>query len=198
MNHPDLGHAVRHVINVLWWTLLVRGLAAIAFGLVAVFWPGPTLIVLVFLFSAFIIASGVMNVVFALAGRRWSNMWLFILILGILEIGVGIYAVRNPAISLAAFILLVGFTLLFRGLLQIIAAFMETTPDGASKALLALSGVLSGVAGIYIVLQPDTGGLAFVWALGLYALIAGSMDIARAITARNLLEIPVHDRPRTA
>ena len=115
-------------------------------------------------------------------------MWLFVLILGILEIGAGIYLARNTLISVSAFILFLGFVFLIRGVLQIIGGFMERTPDAASKVLLVLSGALSFIVGAFIVRQPASGGLAFVWALGLYALIVGAMDIARAISARGLIE----------
>lgn len=179
---------VRQLLGVLWWALLIKGIATLAFGSVAVFWPGPTLIALVYAFSAFIIISGIINLTLGLVGRGASNMWLFALILGILETAAGIFAVRHPAISLAAFILFVGSVLLVRGILQIVASFMEVTPDRASKALLVVAGVLEVVVGAFILLQPITGGLAFVWAIGVFALITGSMDIARSIAARNLLD----------
>jgi uncharacterized membrane protein HdeD (DUF308 family) len=176
----------------LWWTVLVKGLAALVFGLTAVFWPGLTLAVLVYLFSAYILVSGVLNIVLGVFSAGRSSMWLLGLIIGILELAVGIYAVRNPSISLAAFVLLIGFSFTFRGLLQVVAAFMEPAPDGASKALLVIAGILSVVAGIFIVMQPATGSLAFVWALGVYLLLVGAMDVARAAAAKTVLDQFAH------
>jgi uncharacterized membrane protein HdeD (DUF308 family) len=178
----------RDLLGVLWWTLLIKGIAAIIFGIAAVLWPAPTLVAIVYFFIAYILASGIMNMIFALSGRGHNNMWLYVLILGILEIGAGIWLARNTLISVGAFILFTGFVFLIRGLLQIVGAFMERTPDGASKVLLALAGALSMIVGAIIILQPISGGLAFVWALGLYALLVGAMDIARAIAARTQLE----------
>lgn len=179
---------VRQIVNVLWWVVLVRGLIALVFGLVAVFWPGLTLVILVYLFSAYILVSGILNVILGVFSAGRSSMWLLGLIVGVLELAVGIYAVRNPAISLTAFVLLIGFTFMVRGILQIVAAFMEAAPDGASLALLVISGALSTLAGIFVVLQPASGGLAFVWALGVYLLVVGAMDVARAAAARVLLD----------
>ena len=178
----------RQVVGVLWWTLLIKGLVALAFGIAAVFWPGPTLIALLYLFSAYIIVSGIMNVVLGLFGHRVvMNMWLAVLLLGIVEIAVGVYVIRHPGISLGILILVIGFTFLLRGIWEVVAAFMGRTPDRANKTLLILSGGLSILVGAYIVMQPAVGGLAFVWAIGLYAIVAGSMDIARSISAKNLL-----------
>jgi len=178
----------RQVVGVLWWTLLIKGLIALAFGIAAIFWPGPTLVALLYLFSAYIIVSGIMNVILGIFGHRVvMNMWLGVLLLGVFEIGVGIYAIRNPGISLGVLILIIGFTFLLRGIWEVVAAFMGRTPDRANKTLLVLSGVLSILVGAYIVMQPAVGGLAFVWAIGVYAIVVGSMDIARSISAKNLL-----------
>jgi uncharacterized membrane protein HdeD (DUF308 family) len=178
----------KQVVGVLWWTLLIKGLIALAFGIAAVFWPGPTLIALLYLFSAYIIVTGIMNIILGIFGHRVvMNMWLAVLLLGILEIAVGVYVIRNPGISLGVLILIIGFTFLLRGIWEVVAAFMASTPDRANKTLLILSGVLSILVGIYIVMQPAAGGLAFVWALGVYAIVVGSMDIARSISAKHLL-----------
>ncbi|HEY2004450.1 MAG TPA: DUF308 domain-containing protein [Candidatus Saccharimonadia bacterium] len=177
-----------NLLGMYWWALLVKGISAVVFGLFAIFWPGPTLIALVYIFSAYILIAGIMDITLGIYSRNRSNFWLFGLILGVLEVGVGVYAIRHPQVTLAAFILLVGFTFLFRGVLQIVAAFLEETPDRASKFLLALVGGLSVLAGIYILLQPAAGSLAFVWALGVYALIVGPMEIARAAEVRVLFE----------
>ncbi len=179
---------VRQIVSMLWWVLLVKGLAALVFGLAAVFWTGMTLVALVYLFSAYIIVSGILGIILGVFSAGRSGMWLLGLIVGILELGVGIYAVRNPQITLGVFVLLIGFTFIFRGILQIVAAFMEAAPDGAGRALLVISGVLSAIAGILIVMQPVAGGLAFVWALGVYLLVVGSMDIARAAAAKTMLD----------
>jgi uncharacterized membrane protein HdeD (DUF308 family) len=187
----------RRIINILWWVLLVRGLAALVFGVTAVFWPSLTLTILVYLFSSYIIVSGILGVVLGIFSAGRSRMWLLGLLIGVLELAVGIFAVRNPNIALGAFLLLVGFTFTIRGILQIVSAFMEAPPDRASRALLIIGGALSTVAGLFILLQPATGGLAFVWALGAYLLIVGSMDVARAAAAKALIDeltIPVRSR----
>jgi len=178
----------RGMVSALWWAALIRGLAAIGFGLAAVFWPGLTLVVLVYLFAAFILVSGIMNIIMSLVGSGKTSLWWLVFLLGIAEIGVGVYAVRHPNVSLAAVLLIIGFTFLFRGVVEVVLAFMDTVPDRSRRVLLIVSGVLSGLVGIFILMQPVRGGVAFVWALGFYALIVGPISIARASTARHLLE----------
>jgi uncharacterized membrane protein HdeD (DUF308 family) len=184
---------IRDLLGLYWWALLVKGISAVFFGLFAIFWPGPTLVALIYIFSTYILISGIMNITLGIYSRRRTNFWLFVLVIGVLEVGVGVYTVRHPFLTLAAFILLIGFTFLFRGVLQIVAAFMEVTPDRADKVLLVVAGALSALAGLFLLLQPAAGGLTFVWVLGVYALITGPMDIARSAEAR--LSFEAHHHP---
>jgi uncharacterized membrane protein HdeD (DUF308 family) len=179
----------RELVHTLWWVTLLRGLVAVSFGLAALFWPGLTLVTLVYLFAAFIVASGAVNLVFGFAAiGRHGSFWLLTVILAIIEIGVGVYAIRNPTMTFSLLILLVGFTFLIRGILEIVAAFMETPPDNANRALLIITGVLGILAGIFTLRSPVSAGVAFVWVLGIYGLIAGPMMIARATAAKHLVD----------
>lgn len=183
-----LDDTAKHLLNSLWWMALVKGLAAVAFGIVAVFWPALTLVVLVYLFSAYILVSGITNIFWGVSSARRGSMWLLIVILGILEVGVGVYAVQHPLISFAALILLIGFSFIFRGIIELVLAFMEIPIDRANRALLTIGGVLAILAGIIVLVQPISGGVAFVWALGVYGIITGAILIARAASAKTMLE----------
>ena len=45
-----------------WWALVLGGLVTLIFGVAAVFWPGITLLVLLYLFSAYVLVSGVLDI----------------------------------------------------------------------------------------------------------------------------------------
>ena len=89
--------------------LALRGIFAILFGIAAVFWPGITLVTLVYLFSAFILASGLVTLVTGLAdASKEKNSILSLaltVILGIVEIGVGVYLLRHVTVAFATLIL---------------------------------------------------------------------------------------------
>ena len=53
-----------------WWTLLLRGIAAVLFGLAALFWPGITLLVLFMFFGAYALVDGVFALVAGIGGSR--------------------------------------------------------------------------------------------------------------------------------
>ena len=173
-------------VNELWWIGMIESVLAIFFGITAIFWPGLTLLVLVYLFGAFVLALGNLQVFAGIMSYGRRGTWWVTLLLGILGIGVGVYLLRNPDVSLPTFILLVGLLLVARGLFDITRAILDRSLP-LNRILLAVIGVSAIVAGIFILLQPETGGVAFVWVLGVYALILGMLGMAIALGLRALL-----------
>src|SRR5689334_1463553 len=104
----DVPEMVMRTEEDLWWLMLLQGVAAIFFGIVAVFWPGLTLVTLVYLFSAFILAWGVVEVIHGFLSVRRNDTWWLTLLFGLIGLGAGIYLVRHPHVSFTALILIIG------------------------------------------------------------------------------------------
>ena len=168
-------------------SLTVRGVVAILFGLVALFWPGLTLVTLVYVFSAFLLVSGLVGFIMSIVTIRDNKYWIMDMLLGLLELGIGVYLVRHIGVTLATFILLVGISFTVRGVVDIVRAFISSTASGR-RILTGLAGLVALLAGLVVLRQPVAGGIAFVWVLGLYALITGPLMIALASEARRELE----------
>lgn len=165
----------------LWGVLALRGIVAILFGLAAVFWPALTLVTLVYLVSAFLLASGVVGLVVGIInignGKVSFLARILAILVTILEIGVGVYLLRHPEVAFATFVLIVGLVLIARGIVDVFSAIFEE--DAAtSKTILVITGILSVIVGVILLMQPVSAGVTFVWILGLYALITGPMLLA--------------------
>lgn len=171
----------------MWEALVIRGVAGILFGIAAVFWPVLTLVVLVYLFSAYILVSGLVNIVQSVVNLTRKNSWFLTLLLGVAELGVGLYLIRRPGVSFATFILLAGFVFIVRGVFEAIMALVEED-NATSKTLMIISGILSVLVGIFLLFQPVSGGVAFVWVLGLYSLVTGPIWIALALDIKHNVE----------
>jgi uncharacterized membrane protein HdeD (DUF308 family) len=167
-------------------TLALRGVVAILFGLAAVFWPGLTLVALVYIFSAFILVTGVISLVSSIAGMGRDSYWFVDLLIGLLEISIGIYLVRHISVSLASLLILIGVVLGVRGILEIVRAVMNRDAQG-HRVLLGIVGLLTLIAGLIVIREPVTGGVAFVWVLGIYALVTGAIFVAMASSVRTSL-----------
>ena len=104
------------------WLFLVGGALSIIAGIIAFVWPGRTLLVLSVVLAWFLVFKGIVDIVAAFSnhGRPW---WWMTLILGILELLLGIWAAGYPGRSLFVFVNVVGIYAIFYGFTELFAGF---------------------------------------------------------------------------
>jgi uncharacterized membrane protein HdeD (DUF308 family) len=161
----------------LWWLSLITGIASIIFGIATLVLPGVTLISLIVMFAAFILALGVVEIVRGFSSTHIDKTWWLSVLLGILLTIVGVYLAKNPGLSVAAFISTVIFVLITKGLCEIAIGIILPV----FKVYHIISGILDLLTGIIVIVYPFTGTLALTWALGLYALIEGIVVMINSI-----------------
>lgn len=168
-----------------WWILIVRGLAAILFGIVAFIWPALTGVALVIAFGVFALLDGVFAVVTGISRLgHASRGWAFLLE-GLLGIGVGLAALLLPGVAAVALIYLIAAWAVTTGIFEIVSA-VQLRKEITNEWALGLSGLLSIVFGVLVMIQPATGGLAVVWILGGYAIAFGLLLIVAGIRLRGV------------
>jgi len=167
-----------------WWSLLARGIIAVLFGLAALFWPGLTLLVLVYIFGAFALVEGIIAIYHAIQERRQTYWWM-LLLEGIAGVILGILVFIWPAITSLVLLYFIAAWAVITGIIELVAAF--TTGMGW---LLALAGALSILLGIVLFARPVAGILSLVWLIGIYAIIWGILLIVRAFQARSAPAAP--------
>jgi uncharacterized membrane protein HdeD (DUF308 family) len=180
-------NTMRSEMQLNWWGLAMRGTITTLFGLAAIFWPKETLVTLVYLFSALILVSGVIRLFTGVSRIGQHQLGFLTVIMGLIEVGVGVYLIRHPHLTFATFILLIGFTLIISGVVAVIGALFDRT-TATERTLAIIVGLVAVLAGIVVLFQPESSGVAFVWILGLYALLTGPLMIAMALDVRNELE----------
>lgn len=166
-----------------WWIVLLRGIAAIVFGLAAFAWPGLTLAVLVIMFGAFCLVDGIFSTIDAITFRKERDDWKFGLFDGVLGIIVGGLMLLMPGISAFALLLLVAAWAIFGGILRIMAA-IRLRKQIEGEWFLVLSGLLSIVFGVAIAALPHAGLVSIAWIIGFWALVFGAMFIFLALRLR--------------
>lgn len=171
-----------HLMEV-WWLLMLRGLALVLFGVVAIVWPGLTLLVLASFFAVYLLVAGVVDVISGVRGEGRMSLWFLTLILGLAEIGVAVYLLKNSLV-LATFIAVIGIALIAFGILEIVGAF-EPRQEPGRRFLLVVGGALSLIAGFIVIRYPVSSGLAFVWVLGVWGLVSGALQIAMCLNLRS-------------
>ena len=173
--------------TVQWWGLTVRGIVAILFGVAAVFWPGLTLATLVYLVGGFIMAGGLVGIVESVVSVGHHRAWFLHLLLAFAEVAVGLYLLRHPLVTFTTFILVIGITLIARGVIEVVSALAEDGATATGRTLTIVSGIAAFLVGIIVLFQPVASGVAFVWLLGLYALITGPLMIALSLDLKSEL-----------
>ena len=163
-----------------WWLLLLRGIAAIAFGALAFFWPGLTLVTLTLLWGTYALIDGAIAIWAAFnasggdAGPRW---WLGLSgVAGILAGVVTFYYTGMTTLVLLTFIAVWAIII---GALQIWGA-IALRKVLQNEWLLVVNGVLSIAFGAVLLAQPGTGALAFAWMIAWYAIFFGCLYVALA------------------
>jgi uncharacterized membrane protein HdeD (DUF308 family) len=163
--------------------LLMRGAVGVTFGLLALAWPGLTILTLIGIFAGYALLDGIITLWLGLTStpteqRPWAPT-----LRGMLGIVAGIFTFLWPSLTTLALLLVIAAWAVMTGVLEIIAAFMFRRVI-ADERHLALSGILSIAFGLLLSAFPALGLLGIAWALAAYALASGIVLIALGFRLR--------------
>ncbi len=167
-----------------WWVLLLRGIVAILFGVLAFAWPGITLASLVLLFGAYALVDGVFALIGAIRGGGREPWWLLVLE-GLVGIGVGVLTIFAPGVTALALLFYIAIWAIATGVLEIAGA-VALRKEIEGEWLMVLSGLASVVFGALLVARPGAGALAVLWLIGAYAIAFGVLLVLLSFKARKL------------
>jgi uncharacterized membrane protein HdeD (DUF308 family) len=160
------------------WALIVIGALAVLAGIVAILFPGLTLLNLIIIFGWFAIIAGVIEVIHAFTGDRSGEGRVILALWGIATIIAGLFALLLPGITLGAFILLIAAYFIVTGIVQIVASFR-----GHLHGWLLAWGVIGVIAGIVALVYPSAAALTIAIVFGVYAILGGISAIGAGIHA---------------
>lgn len=187
MSTPSLTMPPRPMLHVLaknWWLLLLRGIASIVFGVLAFIWPGLTLVTLVLFYGAFALVDGVIALVAAFKGSAKPAPTWWLVVVGLLGIGVGLATFVMPGITAVVLVLFIGAWALVHGIFEIIGA-IQLRKEIDNEWMLILSGIVSVLFGLIILMAPGAGALGLIWAIAAYSIVFGISFIALAFRLKN-------------
>lgn len=167
-----------HALAKNWWLLLLRGVAAIIFGLLAFVWPGLTLLTLILFYGAFALVDGVLAIVAAITGGAAAPRW-WLAIVGLLGIAAGLLTFMMPGLTALVLLYFIAGWAIATGVFEIIGA-IKLRKEIDNEWLLILVGVLSVLFGAAMILSPGAGALALVWVIAAYSVALGVLTIALA------------------
>ncbi len=166
-----------------WWLVLLRGLAAIAFGVLTWLRPDVSLATLILFFGTYTIDDGVLAMWSAIDAQSGNDQW-WMLLGGLVSITVGMLALFvAPGLTALGLLLYIAAWAVARGVLEIVVALrLRDEIHGEWRFILA--AVASVVFGALLLARPGAGVLAVLWLIGTYAVGFGILLVLFAFKAR--------------
>jgi uncharacterized membrane protein HdeD (DUF308 family) len=168
-----------------WWAVLLRGIAAIAFGVLTFVWPGVSLAALVLLFGVYALVDGIAAIILGIREFGERERWWATLIVGLVSLAAGIITFLTPNITALALLLIIASWAIVHGVFEIAAAIrLRHAIEG--EWLLGFAGALSIAFGVLMLLYPGAGALALILWIGAFALVMGVTLVVLSFRVRSL------------
>ena len=179
-----------------WGWVLFFGIVTLLAGLFALFWPGRTIVVVAVLFGVQLVVAGIFRFIAALAADEESGGARALLaLLGVLSFIVGLYALRNVLVTIAALALLLGIYWIVNGAVEVFAALSHKRMQGRGWTI--FMGLLSVVAGVVVLVYPGISLATLAIVLGFWLLVYGIMEIVLAFRLRSVGQEAARVAPAT-
>ena len=177
-----------------WWSLVLRGIVAVAFGVMAFLLPGIALAAFILLFGAYALIDGVFAIMSGIRphgahGRDW-----LLVIGGVAGVVVGLFAFVQPDLTAVALVYLIGAWAIVTGAFEIAAA-LRLRGAVRNTAWLIAEGVISVAFGVLVWVVPGDGALALIWLIAAFAVASGFMFIFFGLRLRAVSENAGHVPP---
>jgi uncharacterized membrane protein HdeD (DUF308 family) len=165
-------------------SLILLGILAVIAGIIAVAWPGVTILALVILFAIYAFMDAGLQAARAFSSRSAGPV-LGHLLLALIDLAAGVVALAWPGPTAYVLVLLVGVWALAGGLAEVFAGFQAGETAGM-RAMFILAGLVSAAFGVLLVARPNVGAVTLALLFGLYSLIYGFSQITAGVQVRHL------------
>jgi uncharacterized membrane protein HdeD (DUF308 family) len=156
-------------------SLILLGALGIVVGIVAIAWPGVTILALVILFAVYAFASAGLQTMRAFSSTAAGPV-LGHLLLAVIDVAAGVLAIAWPGPTLLVLVLIVAVWAFVIGFGEIFAAFRAGESAG-TRALLILTGLVSIVFGVVTSSRPGVGAVTLALLFGLFSMVYGVSQI---------------------
>lgn len=170
-----------------WWVLMLRGAAAIAFGLLTWFQPKISLATLVLLFGIYAVADGGLAIWTALSGRREHDHWWLLLLRGVVGVAAGSLAFVAPGITALALLFYIAVWALATGVLEIALA-IRLRKEIQGEWLLILAGLAAVLFGYFLLARPGEGALALLRTIAVFSVFFGGIFVLLGFKMRRFVK----------
>lgn len=166
-----------------WWAMVVRGLAAAIFGIIAIANPGGTTNFVIRLLGVLILIAGVVGLAASMRHKDESKKSDWLMIPTVIAIVLGLILLLIPGAIAGFFIFLVGLAVFVYGIWSIYQAF-RLRKDVANEWMPFLIAAVAIIIGIILMAANKHIADAMMWLVGVFALVLGVLWMALGIRMR--------------
>jgi uncharacterized membrane protein HdeD (DUF308 family) len=174
-------HAMMKDLADHWGLVVVMGVLSIVIGLLAMFYPGATIVTVAIFFAAWLFVSGIFSLVGSFTRDGETGGRVLSAIIGVLSIIVGFALLRTPFQSVEVFIFVLGIFWLVQGIVTFVAAFERK--EGRNWRL--FSGILGIIAGVIILAYPISSAVTLAFIGGIWLVILGITQVVAGFRLRS-------------
>jgi uncharacterized membrane protein HdeD (DUF308 family) len=168
-----------------WWLMVLRGVCAVLFGVLAFASPGAAGQVLVIFFGAYALANGAFTLGLGLRAPKGVPGKGTMIGLGLLGVLAGLVTFFYPGVTALSLLWVIAFWAIFTGIAEIMAA-VALRKELTNEWVLITGGILSVLFGAIVIARPSAGALSVVWLIATYAIIYGAMILTVSFKLRGL------------
>jgi uncharacterized membrane protein HdeD (DUF308 family) len=165
-------------------SLILLGILAVIVGIVAIAWPGVTILALVILFAVYAFMAGGLQTARAFTSGSAGPVFGHLL-LGLIDLAAGVIALVWPAPTAFVLVIVVAAWALAGGFAEFFAGFQSGESAG-TRAMFILSGLVSVAFGVLLFARPGVGAVTLALLFGLYSMIYGFSQITAGVQLRHL------------
>ena len=177
----DQAHEMMKDVADHWGLIVLLGVLSVILGLLAIAYPGATIVTVSIFFAAWLFVSGIFYLISSFTRDGDTGSRVLSAILGVLSIVVGWALLRTPFQSVEVFIFVIGIFFLIQGVMTFIGAFARK----AGRNWGIVSGILGIIAGLIVLTYPISSAVTLALIAGIWLIILGVMQIAAGIQLRN-------------
>jgi uncharacterized membrane protein HdeD (DUF308 family) len=181
----DQTHGMLQDVAGHWGLAVVLGVLSIILGLLAIAYPGRTVVIVAIFFAAWLFVTGIYEVIVSFTRDGDTAMRVFHAIIGVLAVIVGFALLRTPFQSVEVLIFVLGVFWLVQGIMTFVAAF--SVKQGRNWGIFI--GILGVLAGIVILAYPIDSALTLAFIGGIWLVILGIMQIVAGFQLRRAHQV---------
>jgi len=161
----------------------LRGILALALGLVFLIWPGVTIGVAVALFAIFCFVDAIIASARLFSSGQSTGDRILQVLRMVVDVAAALVAIAYPGPTAEVLTVIIGVYAIVVGILELAASGGPLAKATGNSGLAVLAGVLSIIVGVLLIIWPNIGVVTLAVLFGAYLAAYGAILLVSAAMA---------------